>query len=129
MIIFEILYSLLLQLFLQFLLDSIQKDSDTQKASIKGQKLFVIDICSVRRRKRRERNKIFWTMGMIMKKLNLFAGIAVAISGLFASQTFAASGCISAACDPAAAAAAAFYQKGLSEMVGDTGFEPVTPCL
>ena len=41
-----------------------------------------------------------------MKKLNLFAGIAVAISGLFASQTFAASGCISAACDPAAAAAA-----------------------
>ena len=45
-------------------------------------------------------------MGMIMKKLNLFAGIAIALSGLFASQTFAASGCISAACDPAAAAAA-----------------------
>ncbi|MBR5711339.1 MAG: outer membrane beta-barrel protein [Thermoguttaceae bacterium] len=41
-----------------------------------------------------------------MKKLNLFAGIAVAISGLFASQTFAASGCTTAACDPAAAAAA-----------------------
>ena len=36
-------------------------------------------------------------MGMIMKKLNLFAGIAVALSGLFASQTFAASGCISSA--------------------------------
>ena len=41
-----------------------------------------------------------------MKKLNLFAGIAIAISGLFASQTFAASGCVTAACDPAAAAAA-----------------------
>lgn len=46
-------------------------------------------------------------MGIIMKKLHLFAGIAVSISGLFAGyDAFAASGCITSACDPAAAAAA-----------------------
>ena len=45
-------------------------------------------------------------MGITMKRMTLLVGIALTISGLFASQTFAASGCISAACDPAAAAAA-----------------------
>ena len=43
---------------------------------------------------------------MNRNQTKLFVGIALAISCLFASQTFAASGCISAACDPAAAAAA-----------------------
>ena len=46
-------------------------------------------------------------MGIIMKKTALLAGIAIAVFGLFANQTFAASGCVTAACDPAAAAAAA----------------------
>ena len=45
-------------------------------------------------------------MGIIMNRTKLFFGIAVSISGLFASQTFAASCSITSACDPAAAAAA-----------------------
>ena len=47
-------------------------------------------------------------MGIIMNRnqTKLLVGIALSISGLFASQTFAASACTSAACDPAAAAAA-----------------------
>ena len=45
-------------------------------------------------------------MGIIMKRIAFLTGIALLISGLFASQTFAASGCTTAACDPAAAAAA-----------------------
>ena len=45
-------------------------------------------------------------MGIIMKRITLLAGIALIVSGLFTSQTFAASGSIAAACDPAAAAAA-----------------------
>ena len=47
-------------------------------------------------------------MGIIMNRnqTKLFLGIALSISGLFASQTFAASACTSAACDPSAAAAA-----------------------
>ncbi len=46
-------------------------------------------------------------MGIIMNRnqTKLLFGIALSISGLFASQTMAASGCITAACDPAAAAA------------------------
>ena len=44
-------------------------------------------------------------MGSIMKRITLLAGIALTISGVFASQTFAASGCLKTACDPAAAAA------------------------
>ena len=40
-----------------------------------------------------------------MNKLNLFIGIALSLSVLIASQTFAASGCVLTACDPAAAAA------------------------
>ncbi|MBR0236900.1 MAG: outer membrane beta-barrel protein [Thermoguttaceae bacterium] len=43
---------------------------------------------------------------MNRNQTKLFLGIALAISGLFASQTFAASACTSTACDPAAAAAA-----------------------
>ncbi len=61
---------------------------------------------------------------MIMKKLNLFAGIAVAISGLFASQTFAASGCTTAACDPAAAAAACDPAAAAADSAPDA---PVPP--
>ncbi len=46
-------------------------------------------------------------MGIIMNRnqTKLIVGIALSISGLFASQTFAASACASAACDPSAAAA------------------------
>ena len=40
-----------------------------------------------------------------MRKFNLLAGIAVAVFGLFISQTYAASGSALTACDPAAAAA------------------------
>ena len=40
-----------------------------------------------------------------MNQTKLFVGIALSISSLFASQTFAASACVSAACDPVAAAA------------------------
>ena len=61
---------------------------------------------------------------MIMKKLNLFAGIAVALSGLFASQTFAASGCVTAACDPAAAAAACDPAAAAADSAPDA---PVPP--
>ncbi len=43
-------------------------------------------------------------MGIIMRKSSLLAGLAI-ISALFTSQGFAASGCVSAACNPAAAAA------------------------
>ena len=46
-------------------------------------------------------------MGIIMKRITLLAGIVLTISGLFASQTFAASGCVTAACDPVAAAVTA----------------------
>ncbi len=45
-------------------------------------------------------------MGIIMKRKTFLTGIALTIFSLFASQTFAASGSIAAACDPAAAAAA-----------------------
>ena len=64
-----------------------------------------------------------------MKKLNLFAGIAVAISGLFASQTFAASGCVSAACDPAAAAAAACDPAAAAAADPTSAADPNSGCL
>ena len=63
---------------------------------------------------------------MIMKKLHLFAGIALALSGLFASQTFAASGCISAACDPAAAAAACDPAAAAADPAADPAPLPPT---
>ena len=67
-------------------------------------------------------------MGMIMKKLNLFAGIAVALSGLFASQTFAASGCTTAACDPAAAAAACDPAAAAAAPAADPAPLPPADC-
>lgn len=48
----------------------------------------------------------YGNMGITMRKINLFAGALIALSGMFASQTFAATGCEMSACDPAAAAAA-----------------------
>ena len=65
---------------------------------------------------------------MIMKKLNLFAGIAVALSGLFASQTFAASGCTTAACDPAAAAAACDPAAAAAAPAADPAPLPPADC-
>ncbi len=44
-------------------------------------------------------------MGTNMKKMNLFAGMLMALAGMVSGQSYAATGCYSAACDPGVAAA------------------------
>ncbi|MBQ2621863.1 MAG: outer membrane beta-barrel protein [Thermoguttaceae bacterium] len=59
--------------------------------------------------------------GAIMNKLNLFIGIALSLSVLLVSQTFAASGCNSAACEPASIPEKDSVSGSISDYFGSSG--------
>ncbi len=59
-----------------------------------------------------------------MRKIHLFAGALFFISGMFSNQTFAATGCVTAACDPAVAAVSACGPAAACDSVGGACCDP-----